>query len=159
MSDKKLVAVFSSVLMLVLASETAWANTPIISNVKMLPGQTASIISVDLSGQGRAYPSPANEYSTNSILLRTGVFGGAEEKVTTKRSTEEVQTGVFWTPQGSPSRAQGDSMGNVLKTGIFGIPRGSIVEYGTGERHGGQGRSFRKRGSGHKIKPGYWRGL
>jgi len=220
MSYKKFVGVFSSILLLALASGTAWANDPIVATVKIPPGQPAPIIpdngaasgnmrldctrvasscttgsldaplpqnnaiatrdaqiataeigllsqnpaarstqklSLVSSGTGRASPLPANENSTDSTLVRTGIFGGAEEKVTTKRPAEPVQTGVFGSLQEFSGQAQGDSLGNVLKFGYFGIPYGHGVGNGTGKRHGVQGRRLRKRGSGHRIWSRSWR--
>jgi TonB family protein len=98
--------------------------------------QKLSLVS---SGTGRASPLPANENSTDSTLVRTGIFGGAEEKVTTKRPVEQVQTGGFGSPQGFRGKAQGDSAGNVPKLGSFGLPDGPGVGNGTGGRHGVQG--------------------
>jgi TonB family protein len=73
------------------------------------------------------------------VVVRTGIFGGAEEKVTTKRPVEQVQTGGFGSPQGFRGKAQGDSAGNVPKLGSFGLPDGPGVGNGTGGRHGVQG--------------------
>jgi hypothetical protein len=73
------------------------------------------------------------------VVVRTGVFGGAEEKVATKHPVEQVQTGGFGSPQGFPGKAQGDSPGNVPKLGSFGLPEGPWVGNGTGGRHGVQG--------------------
>jgi hypothetical protein len=63
-----------------------------------------------------AEPSPPPK-PKEPVIVRTGVFGGAEEKVTTKRPVEQVQTGGFGSPQGFPGKAQGDSPGNVPKLG------------------------------------------
>lgn len=73
------------------------------------------------------------------VAVNTGLFGGAAEKVTTKRPASEVQTGGFGSPQGLPGRAQGDSAGNVPKLGSFGLPEGPGVGNGTGGAHGIQG--------------------
>jgi TonB family protein len=85
-----------------------------------------------------AQPSPPPK-PKEPVVVRTGVFGGAEEKVTTKRPVEQVQTGGFGSPQGFPGKAQGDSPGNVPKLGSFGLPEGPGVGNGTGGRHGVQG--------------------
>ena len=73
------------------------------------------------------------------ITVHTGTFGGAVEKVTTKRPVEQVQTGGFGSPQGLPGRAQADSLGNVPILGSFGLPDGPGLGNGTGGRHGVQG--------------------
>jgi TonB family protein len=84
-----------------------------------------------------AQPQPAKP--KEQAVVHTGLFGGAEEKVTTKRPAEQVQTGGFGSPQGFPGKAQGDSQGNVPKLGSFGLPEGPGVGNGTGGRHGVQG--------------------
>lgn len=73
------------------------------------------------------------------IAVNTGLFGGAAEPVTTKRPSNEVQTGGFGSPQGLPGHALGDSLGNVPKLGSFGLPEGPGVGNGTGGSHGIQG--------------------
>ena len=73
------------------------------------------------------------------IVVHTGLFGGAPEKVTTKRPPEQVQTGGFGSPEGFRGKAQGDSQGNVPKLGSFGLPEGPGVGNGTGGKHGVQG--------------------
>jgi len=83
-------------------------------------------------------PSPPPKPKEQAVV-HTGLFGGAPEKVTTKRPVEQVQTGGFGSPQGFPGRAQGDSPGNVPKLGSFGLPDGPGVGNGTGGRHGVQG--------------------
>ena len=85
-----------------------------------------------------AQPSPPPK-PKEPLVVRTGLFGGAEEKATTKRPVEQVQTGGFGSPQGFPGKAQGDSPGNVPKLGSFGLPEGPGVGNGTGGRHGVQG--------------------
>jgi TonB family protein len=72
-------------------------------------------------------------------VVRTGTFGGAAEKVTTRRPVEQVQTGGFGSPQGFPGKAQGESLGTVPKLGSFGLPDGPGVGNGTGGSHGIQG--------------------
>jgi len=153
MSYKKFVVVFSSILLLPLATGTAWANTPIVSIVRIPPRQPVPIIQ-----DNGAASLPANENSTNSTLVRTGVFGGAEDRATTKRLVEQVQTGVFWSPEGFPGNAQGYSLGNVLRFGLFGPPADFDAENATWERHDVQGRRLRKRGSEHRIWSRIWRG-
>jgi TonB family protein len=73
------------------------------------------------------------------LAIHTGIFGGAEEKVTTKRPVEQVQTGGFGSLQGLPVKTQSDSPGNVPKLGSFGLPEGPGVGNGTGGRYGVQG--------------------
>lgn len=70
------------------------------------------------------------------IPVRTGLFGGAAEPVTTKLAMNKVQTGGFGSPEGLPGRAQGDSAGNVPKLGAFGLPDGPGHGNGTGGAHG-----------------------
>ena len=93
---------------------------------------------VPLPPQPVAQPIPPPKLK-EPLVVRTGVFGGAEEKATTKRPVEQVQTGGFGSPQGFPGKAQGDSPGNVPKLGSFGLPEGPGVGNGTGGRHGVQG--------------------
>jgi protein TonB len=83
-----------------------------------------------------AQPNPLPK---ERIAVHTGIFGGAPERVTTKRPADEVQTGGFGSPQGLPGRAQGDNPGNVPKLGSFELPDGPGVGNGTGGRHGIQG--------------------
>jgi len=73
------------------------------------------------------------------IVVHTGMFGGAPEKVTLKKPPEQVQTGGFGSPEGFKGKAQGDSLGNVPKLGSFGLPEGPGVGNGTGGKHGAQG--------------------
>ena len=92
----------------------------------------------------RLPPPPAPEPRPPSkpkepLIVRTGIFGGAEETVTTKRPVEQVQTGGFGSLQGLPGNAQGHSLGNVPKLGSFGLPDGPGEGNGTGGRHGVQG--------------------
>ena len=70
------------------------------------------------------------------IVVRTGLFGGAPEKVTTTRPANQVQTGGFGDPQGFKGQAKGDSLGNVPKVGLFGLPDGPGYGNGTGGKHG-----------------------
>ena len=71
--------------------------------------------------------------------MRTGLFGGAPEPVTTKRAAEQVQTGRFGSPQGFPAQAQNEVPGNVPKLGSFGLPEGPGTGNGTGGHHGIRG--------------------
>jgi len=103
---------------------------PTISSVLPLP--------VPLPPPPVAEPSPPPK-PKEPVVVRTGLFGGAEEKATTKRPAEQVQTGGFGSPQGFPGKAQGDSPGNVPKLGSFGLPEGPGVGNGTGGSHGVQG--------------------
>ena len=73
------------------------------------------------------------------VVVKTGLFGGEPQKVTTKRPPEQVQTGGFGSPEGFRGKAQGDSQGNVPKLGSFGLPEGPGVGNGTGGKHGVQG--------------------
>jgi len=72
------------------------------------------------------------------IVVHTGLFGGAPEKVTTKLPVDKVQTGGFGSPQGFAGQAKGDSLGTVPKLGSFGLPEGPGVGNGTGGAHGVQ---------------------
>ncbi len=154
MSFKKFVVAFSSILLLTLAVGTAWANAPTVSTVRIPPRQPVPIIQ-----ENDAASLPAKESGTDSTLVRTDIFPDAEEKATTKRPAGKVQTGVFWSPQGIPGKAQGDSLGNVVpQFGFFGPWDGPGVGNGAWERYGAQGRRLRKRGSGHRIWSRSWRG-
>ena len=84
-------------------------------------------------------PSPPPK-PKEPLVVRTGLFGGAAEPVTTKRPVEQVQTGGFGSPQGFPGKAQGDSPGNVPKLGSFGLPEGP----GVGKRDGRSVMAFRE---------------
>ncbi len=170
MTHKNFVALFSSLLLLALASATAGANDAFISTAKVLPQNNAiaiqdvQIAAVEISlfpqipsarltrnllwkapEPGRTTPLPANEISTNSAPVRTGVFCDAKERVTTKRPTEKVHTGVFGTPQG----LQGNGLGNLLQSGLLAPPDGPGTENGTLDRQSDQGR--RPRTGGHSI--------
>ena len=81
-----------------------------------------------------AVPPPKAE-----VAVKTGVFGGAPEKVTTNRPVQQVQTGGFGDPQGLPGKAEGGNPGNVPKLGSFGLPEGPGVGNGTGGIHGVRG--------------------
>jgi TonB family protein len=90
-------------------------------------------------------PAPAFQESSpapkaaEQPSVKTGLFGGAHEQVTTTRRLSEVQTGGFGSPEGLPGHAQGGSHGNVPKLGLFGLPDGPGVGNGTGGTHGIQG--------------------
>lgn len=92
-------------------------------------------------------PAPATSFATLSppakakeqMPVRTGLFGGAPEPVTTRRPLREVQTGGFGSPEGLPGKAMSGSSGNVAKLGSFGLPEGPGVGNGTGGSHGVQG--------------------
>ena len=64
MSYKKLVVVFNSILLLALATGSAWANDPVISAVKMPPRQPAPIVQ-----DSGAASLPVNENSTHPIVF------------------------------------------------------------------------------------------
>ena len=85
-----------------------------------------------------ARPSPPPK-APEPIPVRTGLFGGAPEPVTTRRPLQQVQTGGFGSPEGLPGRAQGGNPGNVPRLGSFGLPTGPGVGNGTGITHGVQG--------------------
>lgn len=70
------------------------------------------------------------------LVVRTGVFGGTQEKPTTKLPPSRVQTGGFGDPQGFKGQAKGDSLGNVPKLGSFDLPDGSGYGNGTGGKRG-----------------------
>jgi hypothetical protein len=63
MSYKKLVVFFNSILLLALATGSAWANDPIVSAVKMPPRQPAPIVQ-----DSGAAPLTANENTTHPVL-------------------------------------------------------------------------------------------
>jgi TonB family protein len=73
------------------------------------------------------------------IVVRTGLFGGAAEPVTTKQPVEVVQTGGFGKPEGLPSRTQKENTGNTPVLGAFGLPSGPGRGNGTAGNHGVQG--------------------
>jgi hypothetical protein len=214
MRYKMLMVVFSSTLLLALATGTAWANDPIVAAVKIPLGQPAPIVQEDVAasgaikpnctrvatlcaagtldatlpqeiathdvqiatvelsflfqhpaarstrdlslvspGPGWASPLLAIENSTNSTHVRTGIFPGAKEKSTTKRPMDQVQTGVFWSPQEFSGKAQGFSIGNVPRLGFGEVRDGRGVENGALERQSIQGQRPRKRGTGPRLGP------
>ena len=83
-----------------------------------------------------APPSPAPK---PQVAVKTGLFGGAPEPVTTKHPPQEVQTGGFGSPEGVPGRAQRGNPGNVPILGSFGLPEGPGVGNGTGGSQGARG--------------------
>ncbi len=85
-----------------------------------------------------AAPTPAPKVK-EQIVVRTGLFGGATEPVTTKRPVESVQTGGFGAPSGLPSKAQKENPGNAPILGAFGMPSGPGNGNGTSGNHGVQG--------------------
>lgn len=91
------------------------------------------------------------------VAVRTGLFDGAPEKVTTNRPVEEVQTGGFGNPQGMPGRAQGGSHGNVPQLGSFDLPEGPGHGNGIGGTRGFQG-VMASAGFGSGVATGYARG-
>jgi len=105
---------------------------------KIQPTISSIPLTVPLPPPPVAEPIPPPKLK-EPVVVRTGMFGGAEEKVTTKRPVEQVQTGGFGSPQGLPGKAQGDTPGNVPKLGSFGLPDGPGVGNGTEGRHGVQG--------------------
>ena len=104
-------------------------------------------------GSGWASPLLAIENSTNSTHVRTGIFPSAKEKNTTKRPMDQVQTGVFWSPQEFSGKAQGFSIGNVPRLGFGAVSDGRGVGNGTWERQSVQRQRLRKRGIGPKLAP------
>lgn len=92
----------------------------------------------ELPAPTAAAPAPAPKVK-QQIVVRTGVFGGAAEPVTTKRPVEQVQTGGFGDPQGVPSHAQKETPGNTPILGAFGLPSGPGQGNGTNGNHGVQG--------------------
>jgi len=83
-----------------------------------------------------AFVPPTPVPKVQKVEVRTGDFGGAPEKVTTKRPANQVQTGGFGSPEGFRGQAKGDSAGNVPKLGSFGLPEGPGYGNGTGGAHG-----------------------
>lgn len=73
------------------------------------------------------------------VPVKTGLFGGAAEKVTLNKPANQVQTGGFGSPEGFKGTAKGDSQGNVPKLGSFGLPEGPGYGNGTGGKHGSPG--------------------
>ena len=85
-----------------------------------------------------AAPKPAPKVK-EQIVVRTGVFGGATEPVTTKKPVAAVQTGGFGNPEGLPGRAQKENPGNTPILGAFGLPSGPGKGNGTNGNRGIQG--------------------
>jgi TonB family protein len=81
-------------------------------------------------------PPPAVRPSPPPIVVRTGLFGGGAQHVTTKRPVEQVQTGGFGSPEGLSGKAEAGNPGNVAKLGSFELPEGPGVGNGTGGTHG-----------------------
>jgi hypothetical protein len=147
MSYKNPKAVYSSILLLALATGTAWANNPIgPENPAAHSMRNLSLVS---SGLGWTSPFLTIENSTNFIHVRTGVFPSAEEMVGKKHSVEQVETGVFETPQGFIGKAQGFSFGKVSNSGVLGLTNVRGVGNTKWKRDSVQRRRLRKRGSGH----------
>lgn len=73
------------------------------------------------------------------VPVKTGLFGGAAEKVTLNKPANQVQTGGFGSPEGFKGTAKGGSEGNVPKLGSFGLPEGPGYGNGTGGKHGSPG--------------------
>ena len=113
-------------------------------------GQDFSLVSRE---PGRVFPLPGGNNSPDSRLIRTGVFPGAQEKVTTNVSAEQVRTGVFEGPEGFLDEAQGDSPGNSMRLGLWRLPKVRNGENRTESPHGIQGRELRKKGRWHRIWP------
>jgi len=150
MRHKNPKAVFGSILLLALAAGTAWANVSIVpENPAARSTRNLSLVS---SGPGRTSPFLAIENSTNSIHVRTGVFPSAEEMVSKKHPVEQVQTGVFESPQGFIGKAQGFSLGMVSNFGVLGLTNVPGVRNAKWERDSVRGHRLRKRGSGHWVR-------
>jgi len=105
---------------------------------KISPTISSVPVAVPLPPPPDVQPIPPPQLKA-PVVVRTGLFGDAEEMVTTKRPVEQVQTGGFGSPQALPGKAQGDSLGNVPKVGSFGLPDGYGVGNGRGGSHGVQG--------------------
>jgi TonB family protein len=105
---------------------------------KVQPVIAAAPIPVPLPPPVFSQPTPPPKPKEQTVV-KTGTFGGAPEKVTTKLPAQQVQTGGFGSPEGFRGKAQGDSQGNVPKLGSFGLPEGPGVGNGTGGSHGVQG--------------------
>jgi hypothetical protein len=141
MSYKNVAAVFSSILFLSLGSGRAWANAPNVNiptrrAVRMIPEDGASSL-------------PPNESSFLSV--RTGVFDAVVGRVTTKAPMEQVQTGVFWTPQSLGEIPQ-DSLGRIPQFSIMGPAGAHILGNGRRESHDAQRPWL------HKMWSRSWRG-
>jgi TonB family protein len=85
-----------------------------------------------------AAPTPAPKVK-EQIVVRTGVFGGAAEPVTTRKPVEVFQTGGFGSPEGVPSKPQTDNTGNTPILGSFGLPSGPGNGNGSAGNHGVRG--------------------
>jgi hypothetical protein len=75
MSDKKVVAVFSSVLLLTLATGTAWANATMVSTARIAPGHPSAIMLTEgaASGAMRTYviARQNNARANQDVLVAT----------------------------------------------------------------------------------------
>ncbi len=85
---------------------------------KIPPPLTSQPLPVPLPPPPVVQPSPPPEWK-ESVVARTGIFGGAEEEVTRKRPVEQVQTGGFGTLPILTAKVQGESPGHVPKLGSF----------------------------------------
>jgi hypothetical protein len=156
MSYKRIVLVFASILLLAPARGTIWAMADTSLLTQNRAARTAGSPPLDSPEPVGAAPLLANENSTPSNLVRTGVFNRMEVKATTIRPVEQVQTGVFWTPQGFPDHLQPDSRGIVHTLGFSSLRFGPGVGNRTAGGHRVQGRPLRKRGSGRRISFRIW---
>ena len=100
------------------------------------PASTLPVVQTSLARPVSVQPSPP---PIKQSPVRTGVFGGATQPVTTQRALAAVQTGGFGDPHGVPGLAQSDTAGSVPKLGSFAFPEGSGKGNGTGGAHGVQG--------------------
>lgn len=144
-------AVFSSILLLVLAAGTAWANDPIVP--ESLSARATRNLSLVSSEPSRTAPFLAIENSTNFIHVRTGVFPSAAEMVSKKDTAEQVQTGLFESPQGLIGKARGFSLGKVSNVGVLGLTNVPGVRNAKWDRDSVRGRRLWKRASGHWVRP------
>ncbi len=156
MSYKRFVVVIASILLLAPASGTIWAMADTGLLTQNRAARSTGSPSLNSPEPVGAAPLLANENSTPSNVVRTGVFNRMEVKATTIRPVEQVQTGVFWTPQGFPDHLQADSRGIVHTLGFSSLRFGPGVGNRTGGGRHAQGRPLRKRGSGRRISLRNW---
>jgi TonB family protein len=112
-------------------------STTALEVLKIRPTVSSELLpTIPMPASAVAQPNPVPK---EQIAVHTGLFGGAPERVTTKRPVDEVQTGGFGSPQGLPGPAQSDDPGNLPKLGSFELPERPGAGNGTGGRHGIQG--------------------
>ncbi len=114
------------------------AAAPVIEMPKIRRVEPQPVIEQKLPTPTAAAPTPAPKIKEQPVV-RTGVFGGATEPVTTSRPKETVQTGGFGSTAGVPGKVRPDNTGNAPVLGAFGLPSGPGNGNGTAGNRGVQG--------------------